>query len=739
MLFEGEEASVVEITGGRGLKVRLASMGIVPGARIKVLRNRAGLLILSTAGTRLAIGRGQAQRILVRRLEVKKGKEEREEKREILVALLGQPNVGKSTIFNIITGLSQHVGNWPGKTVERKEGTYCEGDVEIRIVDLPGTYALSAFSEEERIARDFIIHEHPDVVVLVVSAASLERGLYLLSEVLLFRRPTILVLNMLDVAEMQGLSIDVERLRSILKIPVVRTVATKNFGIRDLVREILRVARGHETFRLDYPPVLSDHTGVFEKITGLMREHIQPPYTEEYVTAKLMEGDPEVVKMAKELLPVSVWNEIQSELLAHEDTLRAVVGGRYDWIEGIKRKVVSEFKRGELLITDRLDHLLTDPIFGIPILICILGLIFLFTFEVGAPLQGLLAKLLFSLQTSLRVLAEPAPWLVKGLVIDGILGGVGSVLTLLPVLFIFFLVMAILEDVGYMARAAFIMDRIMHMIGLHGKSFLPLCLAVGCNVPSLTGSRIIESKGARLLTLFLTPLVPCTARLSVLVLVATILFSGKALIVSLLCVSFNILLLFLFGLVIKTFFQKGEYVPFVMELPLFQRPNGRTIFISLWIRIREFLSKAGTFIFVFSVAFWALSYLPSGRIEGSPIYYLGRAIEPAGRPLGLDWRLMISLLSAVVAKENAIATLAILFGTEKRGLNVVLPSVLSPSSGLAFLCMLMLFIPCVASMVVMAQEMKNKRWFLSSLLSLLFVSYSMGLLIYHVSKTFLFK
>jgi ferrous iron transport protein B len=733
-LYEGEQAFVVEIRGGRGLRVRLASMGLVPGAKIKVLRNRAGLLIVSSGGTRLAMGRGQADKILVRRAEPEKEAQEAETKREVLVALLGQPNVGKSTIFNIITGLSQHVGNWPGKTVERKEGTYCEEDVQIRIVDLPGTYAFSAFSEEERIARDFIIEEHPDVVVLVVNAASLERGLYLLSEVLLFRRPTILVLNMVDVAEAQGIHIDVEALKGILRIPVVPTVATKNIGIKELVREIVRVTKTDGGWRPDYPPVLADHTGVFEKITGLLREHIQPPYTEEYVTAKLMEGDPEVAKLAKDLLPVSVWNEIQSELLMHEDTLRAVVGGRYDWIEGIKRRVVSEFRRGELLITDRLDHVLTHPIFGIPLLICILGLIFFTTFKVGVPLQGILGTLLSLAQASLGSFMDHAPWVLRGLLLEGVLGGVGSVLALLPLLFTFFLAIAILEDVGYMARAAFVMDRLMHFIGLHGKSFLPLCLGIGCNVPSLLGSRIIESRRARLLTLFLTPFVPCTARLSLLVLVSTVLFQSRAMAVSLLCVSLNIVLLFLSGLVVRVFFLRGESVPLIMELPLFQRPNARSIAISIWMRISEFLKKAGTIIFLFSLLFWAFSHLPSGRIEGSLIYQLGCALEPVARFAGLDWRMTIALLSAFVAKENAIATLAILFGTGQEGLRDVLPATVSLPSGLAFLCMLMLFIPCVASTVVMAQEMGNKRWFLSSLLSMLFVSYLMGILVYQVSR-----
>ncbi len=730
-LDEGQEAVVCLLSAGESLAGRLAAMGIIPGTRIKLLRKSRGQIIVLASDTRVALGKGQADKILVKK-EIDSNVPQA--RRSLFVALAGQPNVGKSTVFNLLTGLSQHVGNWPGKTVERKEGTHRIGDTEIRFVDLPGTYSLSAYSEEERVTREFLIHEHPDVTVLFVNASALERSLYLLTELLLLRSPVILAVNMLDVAENQGVHIDIDALEASLGIPVIATVATKNKGVRELLDKILDIAGNRTAYRPKIPQVTDDHRDIFHKISDLIKDHVPLPYTVDWVVTKLMEGDAEVTETFRGIVPVSVWNEIQSLLVMHEDALRAVVGGRYDWIEHATRAAVSRFKRGQVLMTDRIDHVLTRPLTGIPVLLGILAIVFIVTFVVGYPLQNLLESLVSSLGSFAEDSLAGEPQWIKGLLVDGILGGAGSVLTFVPILVIFFFIMSFLENVGYMARAAFVMDRFMHIIGLHGKSFLPMCLGFGCNVASVLGARIVESRRARLLTIFLSPLVPCTARLGVLTFVTAAVFAGYGLIVSWVLVSLNILMLGIAGMIIGRLLSREEQVPFIMELPLYHPPDFRTILIVVWHRTFAFIKKAGTVILLFSIFLWVISNVPSGSVENSILGRVGIFLEPIGRPLGLDWRMVVALLSSVIAKENSVATLGILYGVGDQGLMNVLSNSIPHASAVSFLVVLMLFIPCAPTIVVMKQEMGDTKWFVISFLFMLVLSYLMGMIAYGIAR-----
>ncbi len=724
---EGEEGVVDAVLGGERLVSRLASMGLLPGIKVKVLRNKGGSVILLASETRMALGRGEASKITVRRTEAAPGV------RKLLVGLAGQPNVGKSTVFNILTGLSQHVGNWPGKTVEKAEGVHLADDVEMHIVDLPGTYSLTAFSEEERVAREFVIHEQPDVIVLVVNAAALERSLYVLAELLLLDPPVVLAVNMMDVAEKQGVHINVEALERALGIPVVPLVATKNKGVKELRSLVIAVCEGKLECHPRMPAVSADHAVIYSKLMELINGSVPPLYTARWVATKLMEGDPEAGEMLKQMVPEALWNEIQGLLIKHEDALRAVVGGRYDWIEDVTRAAISRFKRGQVLMTDRIDHVLTRPLFGIPILLAILALVFLLTYKIGFPVQDQLGRLMTFIAALIEPALSGAPGWVKGVLINGVIGGAGSVLTFLPILLIFFACLSFLEDVGYMARAAFVMDRFMHIVGLHGKSFLPMCLGFGCNVPSIMGARIVESRKARLLTIFLTPFVPCTARLGVLTFVSGAIFGREASLVAWLVVSVNIVVLGLSGMVISRLFLKGEPTPFIMELPLYHKPDGRIIGVVIWSRMVAFVKKAGTVILLVSIVIWVLSNVPGGTIETSILGYVGKAIEPVGRPLGLTWQQMVALVSSLLAKENSIATLGVLYGVGREGLQVVLPRVMGQASALTFIVVLMLFIPCAATVTVMKQEMGSWRWFLGSLLFMVLVSYLVGVIAFRAA------
>ena len=730
-LREGDQGSISSIEGGGALTSRLAGMGIVTNAKFRIAQVSGGLIVIQVADTRIALGQGEAAKIMVYKTTddvclppVDK---------EIFVALVGQPNVGKSTVFNILTGLSQHVGNWPGKTVEKKEGVHRADNVLIRIVDLPGTYSLTAFSEEERVTRDFIIQEKPDLVVLVLNAAALERSLYLLSEVLLLNRPVIVAINMLDVASNQGIQIDTNALQEALGLPVIPMVAKRNSGIKELVGKMTDFATCDIQYSPKLPAVSEDHLQIYQDILGKIRPHISAPYTPEWVAIKLMEGDPEVSAMVEALAPAVVRDEILSLLLKHEDALHAVVNGRYDWIEKMTRAAISRFKMGQVVLTDRIDHILTRPIFGIPVLLAVMAAVFFLTYAVGVPLQIWMSDQILQIIKFCEPFTNGLPAWLQGLMLNGVIGGAGSVLTFLPILLIFFAIMALLEDIGYMARAAFVMDRIMHLVGLHGKSFIPMCLGFGCNVPAVLGARIIETRKARMITLLLIPLVPCTARLAVLTLVSAAIFGRNAVYVSWSILALNIVVLGIAGaLVNKTLWKQDA--PFIMELPIYHRPDPKTLIMVVWSQTVSFVRKAGTVILGVSLIVWLLSYFPNGVVEESWLASMGRVLQPLGVPLGLDWKMITALLTGLVAKENVVATLGVLYSVGREGLIQTLPTVMSHGSAAAFLVVMMLFIPCAATIAVLRKEMNSNKWFYSTILMTLIVSYLCGMAAYNFVK-----
>lgn len=732
-LREGDQGIIHSMDGGSALTSRLAGMGIVTGARFRIAQVSGGLIVVQVSGTRIALGRGEASKISVYKIDPDEAVCEPAIEREITVALVGQPNVGKSTIFNILTGLSQHVGNWPGKTVEKKEGEHRSDHLLIRIVDLPGTYSLTAFSEEERVARDFLIQEKPDLVILVLSAAALERSLYLLSEVLLLNRPVIAAVNMLDVASGQGIQINTTTLQEKLGIPVIPMVAKRNSGIRDLVEQISAFAADGAKLQPSQPEVSTDHLRIYRQILKIVRPLVPEPYTSEWTAVKIMEGDPEASALVEKLADQTAWNTIQDLLSKHEDALHAVVNGRYDWIEQISRAAMSQFRMGQVVLTDRIDHVLTRPVFGIPILLAVMALVFGFTYSVGIPLQNWMNEGIQHFVKMIGPWTTGWPLWLHGLLINGVIGGAGSVLTFLPILLIFFAIMAFLEDVGYMARAAFVMDRIMHLVGLHGKSFIPMCLGFGCNVPAVLGARIIETRKARMITLLLIPFVPCTARLAVLTLISAAIFGSKAAFVAWSILALNIAVLGLAGaLVNKTLWRQDA--PFIMELPIYHTPDARAILMVIWSRIIAFVRKAGTVILAVSVIIWLVSYFPAGVVEKSWLASLGRLIEPLGVPLGLDWKMITALLTGLVAKETVVATLGVLYSVGEGGLSGILPSVMSHASAAAFLVVMMLFVPCVATIAVLRQEMNSSKWFYSTIIMTLIVSYLGGMAAYQVVR-----
>jgi ferrous iron transport protein B len=657
---------------------------------------------------------------------------------QITVALAGQPNVGKTSVFNMLTGLNQHVGNWPGKTVAQKRGTYRHNGTALELIDLPGTYSLTANSEEERIARDYLMREHPDVVVAIVNAAALERSLYLVAELFSLAPSVVVGLNMCDVAEQNGIHVEPHVLAAALGAPVVPLVASRNQGLQKLMDEALRAATQPPAREPNRPVIRPEHGPVLAAVGDLIHGHTPPPYAEDWVAMKLLEGDSEITALMAHALPEEKWQALQAILMQHEDAYLDIAGGRYEWIGRMVRAAVTQPKAGAITQTERIDRVATHPVLGLVLLLAMFGLAFWLTYAIATPIAAWLSdNVLAALDSIAGVALAGAPGWLSSLVSDGLIHGVGTVLTFLPILVIFFAVLGVLEDVGYLSRGAYVMDRFMHLMGLHGKSFLPLFLGFGCNVPAVLGARIIEERRARHLTILLAPLVPCTARLAVIAFLAPAFFGSAAALVSWSLVAGNLLVLAAAGIAINRLAFHGEHTAFIMELPLYHVPNARTVGLYVWHNTVEFVKKAGTLILIASIAVWALSTLPGQGVESSYLASFGRWLEPAGRPIGLgDWRLIVALLTSFFAKENTIAILGILYGTGEgmATLPAQVAALLAPAARMAFLVVILLFIPCLATAATIKQETGSWRWTAASILLLLGLSLGAGLVVYQVGS-----
>lgn len=655
----------------------------------------------------------------------------------IVVALAGQPNVGKSTVFNMLTGLNQHVGNWPGKTIEQKEGVFIHNAKEVRLIDLPGTYSLTSNSEEERIARDFIIRERPDIIVAIVNAAALERNLYLVAELLALPGLLIVGLNMIDVAQQRGILVEPHVLEAAMGVTVVPLVASSNRGVAELIEAATRLTDTPNTFLPNRPVIGTEHRAVLEALCSLITGQTPSQYPEDWVALKLLEGDAEITAMMRERAQ-HIWPDIERILAQHEDAYIDIASARYEWIERMVRAAIVKPKAGAVSLTDHVDHVATHPLWGLAVLVTMLGLVFWLTYVIAMPIVGWLdSAVVGAVVPYLRIVLAPAPIWFSGLLLDGVIAGAGTVMTFLPILVIFFAVLGVLEDTGYMTRAAYVADRYMHWMGLHGRSFLPLFLGFGCNVPAVIGARIVEDKRGRLLTILLAPLVPCAGRMAVIAFLAPAFFGASAVWVTWALVAANLFVLAITGIVLNRVVFRSLQSAFIMEMPIYHLPNVRTIGLYVWNNTVAFVRKAGTIILIASVVVWALSRLPDGDIDHSVLAGLGRWLVPAGQLMGLnDWRLIVVLLSSLVAKENTIAALGILFSTNtaSTGLAASVAAALTPAAELAFMVVLMLFMPCVATMAVIRQETGAWKWTVFSSGLLLLISLITGVFVYQAAQ-----
>jgi ferrous iron transport protein B len=649
----------------------------------------------------------------------------------VVVALAGTPNVGKSTVFNLLTGLSQHVGNWPGKTVEQKTGVLRHDGLTIQLVDLPGTYSLTANSVEEQIARDYLAKEKPDLVVALLNAASLERNLYFVAELSELCPRLLIALNMMDVAQQEGIKINPGALQSALNIPVIPIVARKNQGVKELLEAIARECKepSHNRAAIHIEAGSAIEADIAH-VEGFLTDADTTPYPRHWAAMKLLEGDSQIGKLLNDRLPPDRRAELDSFLSERESAAVTMAGLRFDWVRSVLSSAQESPSTGRISLTERLDRAATHQILGLVILLGVMGLVFLAVYGIGVPLQHFLQVSLIERVQNL-ISFNPA-WL-QSLLANGILGGVGTVLTFIPIIFLFFMAWGLLEDIGYTARVAFVTDRYMHLIGLHGKSSLPLILGFGCNVPAVMGTRIIESKRARILTVLLAPFMPCTARMAVVAAVAAAVFGGWAIAVSLGAIAFSLVVLAISGLIISRFVMKGKRDALMIELPLYHSPSIKTIGLSSWQRTAAFIKRAGTVIVVISLVIWLLSYFPGGGVEHSYLADIGRWLEPVGKLMGLNWQLLTALLTSFTAKENTIATLGVLLGQQHTGLSQSLHGMLTPAAAIAFIVAQVLFIPCAATVIMIRREI-GWRWMAFSIGFQLALSFSLAILVFQIAK-----
>ncbi len=629
---------------------------------------------------------------------------------ELSVAIAGQPNTGKSTIFGALTGAYQEVGNWPGKTVEKKQGRARQKHGGYTVVDLPGSYSLSALSEEERIAVDFLRREAPDLVVVTASALSPERTLAYALDIIAMGRPVLVVLNMADIAEANGIRLDVKGIADALGVPVLLLSAIAKHDVEALRSAIAQALRGPRRAAPMPEGLVSFLPSSLRGDFAVGRELLQSHYGMEHskafaVICQALNGDAE----SRALLAAAPEAAAITGRLFSEQAAAQFREARARWIE----RMVGRDRPGASQASTRTvawDAWLLHPLWGVLCMLFILFFALIVGFGVGFPLAASTAKLFSIPEAYILAWGQSGPSILAAMAI-GAWRGVSAVVAMLPFLIVFYAVFAFLEDVGYMARAAFIMDRAMSKIGLNGKAFIPLLFAVPCNVAGVVGCRTIENPRDRLLTILLIPLVPCTAKIVVMVSIASWLFppvQAALTVVGLLCM--NALVLACVSLFAGRLMPRGsEGSDLLMELPHFHRPNLTTISRYISRNIFIFLKKASTLIIAFSILLWFVAYYPTADIESSLLGQFGKAIQPLGNLMGLDWRLLSALLASAVSKEALLATLGILYEAGPEQLPAILRASVSHSGAIAFMCAQSLFLPCVITLGILYSESRSLK------------------------------
>jgi ferrous iron transport protein B len=665
-------------------------------------------------------------------------------------ALAGNQNSGKTTLYNNLTGSNQHVGNFPGVTIEKKEGQI-KKNKDAYLVDLPGIYSLSPYTMEEVVTRDFLLKEHPDLILNIVDATNIERNLYLTLQLMELSIPMVIALNMMDEVRASGNSIDVKKLSDHLGIPVVPISASKNEGIAELVDVIMKTSMEKKP-----PKKLDFCTGEVHKaihsISHLIEEQAEKSgYPLRFAATKLVEGDEPTMKE----LAIS---ENQSHIISHvvddmekaldTDREAALADMRYTYIEKIcKDTVIKKQETKEQIRSEKIDRVLTHKYLGIPIFFSIMLLVFWITFgAIGAPLQGYLEVIIGSfteMVSDAMSAAQVSSW-VHSLVIDGIFAGVGSVLSFLPLIVILFLFLSLLEDSGYMARVAFLMDKMLRKIGLSGRSFVPMLIGFGCSVPAIMATRTLSSERDRKMTIVLTPFMSCSAKLPIYGMITMAFFPENAALVMIALYMTGILTAILSGLLLKSTIFKGEPVPFVMELPAYRIPSRRSVLVHMWEKGKDFIQRAFTVIFLGTIIIWFLQSFDwsLNMVSDSTMSILasiGTLISPLFIPLGFnDWRASTALITGLTAKEAVVSTLTVLTGAGTDiQLSAILNTMFTPLSAYSFLTFTLLYMPCIAAFAATKRELGSMKYAVLTALYQTVTAFIAGTLVYQIGSLFI--
>ena len=644
------------------------------------------------------------------------------EKKKITIALAGNPNVGKTTLFNAITGARQHVGNWPGVTVEKKTGKRTYKDTEIEVVDLPGTYSLTAYSIDEVVARDYVVEEKPDVVVQIVDATNLERNLYLTTQLMELGSRVVIALNMWDLAESRGDEIDTRKMEDFLEIPVVKTVANRAEGIDALLEEVVREAdKGeHHEHEVSYGDDIEKRIIELEKIVG-KDSALSGKYPVRWLSVKLLDGDENILEKIEGSSVATQVNSVLSTI-KKEDYEAAMAEKRYETINTVLPQVCVKCVKG-VTFSDMIDRAVTNKYLGIPIFLAMMWAAFEVTFTVATPLMEFV-DMFFGWLAGVVAGSITNP-VLGSLLGDGIVAGVGAVMIFLPNILLLFLMISLLEDSGYMARAAFVMDKLMYKIGLNGRSFIPLLMGFGCNVPAIMATRTIEDEKDRLVTILVNPFISCGARLPVYLMLAGAFFGRQAGSVIFGIYILGIIVAILSAKLIRGTVVKGKPSPFIMELPPYRLPTLKASAIHMWEKGSIYLKKAGTIILAGVVFVWLLSAIPAPGVdaafaseeilgtEDSLIGVLGHIIEPLVAPLGFDWKVAVALVFGFIAKEIVIGSMGVLYGTgedEDALAEILTAGAMTPLTALGLMVFTLLYVPCIACVGVVKKETGSWKW-----------------------------
>jgi ferrous iron transport protein B len=790
-LKTNERGIIVKVAGHGSFRKRITEMGFIKGKEVKVILNAPlrDPIEYEIIGYRISLRRDEAQKIeVLSETEVEQSlltpseqakplisensehspldqrmKELAKERgNTIRVALVGNPNCGKTSLFNIASGSHEHVGNYSGVTVDAKEGRFEYKGYKFILIDLPGTYSLSAYSPEELFVREHLIKELPDVVVNVVDATNLERNLYLSSQLIDMDLRVVMALNMFDEFSQKKDKLDIKMLGTLLGMPIVPTVSKTGKGINELFDSIIDIYENIHTKRARHIHI---HHGVeveksIEKVQHLIRQNegIRQKYSTRYLAIKYLENDKEIAKEVElfenrdEIIAARYQEDKRIERLIGSNLESAIVDAKYAFIQGaLKETYKPSSETPKKTLTDRIDSIITNKWLAFPIFILILYVMFEATFKLGEYpmmwIEWLVEKFALFISTTMP------EGLFKDLIVDGIIGGVGSVLVFLPNILILYMFISLLEDSGYMARAAFIMDKLMHRMGLHGKSFIPMIMGFGCNVPAIMATRMIENRKSRLVTILIIPLMSCAGRLPIYILLAGAFFPSYGSLVMLGIYGLGILLAIFSAKVISRFMKEDD-LPFVMELPPYRVPTSKSIFRHTWEKGKQYLQKMGGIILVASLIIWSLGYFPrqqegqttAQQQEQSYIGTIGKAIEPALEPLGFDWKMGVGILSGIAAKELVVSTMGVLYnidqeqldsGSGETMLQKALQQASTPAAALAFMVFVLLYFPCIATFIAIKQEGGGWKWAIFSAIYTIILAWVAAFAVYQIGSIFL--